>query len=108
MGIPEVSKGGSYLRIEMMISHRTKVEVEEVVPKGRTLEYMPPQQQIPQRRGWIRKNKEVGETQIQSKLCARSVAEQLVMHVIHLEPVKVTIWGSDSRTRRTYAMDSNI
>ena len=40
--ISEVSKGGSYLRPETMISHRVKAKVEEVVPKGRTLEDMPP------------------------------------------------------------------
>jgi len=43
-GIPEVSKGGSYMRMETLISHRVKAKVEEVVTKGRTLKYMPPQQ----------------------------------------------------------------
>jgi hypothetical protein len=85
-----------------------KAEVEEVVPEGRTLEDMPPQQQIPRKRGRPRKNKEAGETQIPSEPCARSTAEELLMRVIQLEPVEVTSRGSGSRTRRTDAMDTNV
>jgi hypothetical protein len=42
-GTPEVSKGNSHLRVEMMTLHLVKAKVEEVVPKGNTLEDMPPQ-----------------------------------------------------------------
>jgi hypothetical protein len=108
VGIPEVSKGGSYLCVEMMISHRAKAEVEEVVLEGRTLEDMPPQQQIPRRRGRPRKNKEAGETQIPSEPCARSAVEELLMRAIRLEPVEVTSRGSGSGMRRTDATDANV
>jgi hypothetical protein len=48
--------------MKMMISHLMKVEVKEFSSEGKTLEYMPPQHRIPQRRGKPRNNKEVGET----------------------------------------------
>jgi hypothetical protein len=107
-GIPEVSKGGFYLRAKMMISYHAKVEVEEVVPEGRMLEAMPPQQQIPWRRGRPRKNKEVGENQIPSESCARSTAKELLMRVIRLEPVEATSRGSGRITRRKDAIGSNV
>jgi hypothetical protein len=42
--IPEASKGGSYICADTMVSHRAEAEVEDIVPKGRTLEATPPQQ----------------------------------------------------------------
>jgi hypothetical protein len=105
---PRFQREDSHLRVEMMISHRAKAEVEEVVSEGRTLEDMPPQQQIPQRRGRPRKNKEAGETQVPSEPCARSVVEELLMHAIRLEPVEGTSQESGSRMRRTDAMGTNV
>jgi hypothetical protein len=59
VGVPEASKGDSDLCTEMMVSPHVKVEVEEVMSEGHRLEATLPQQQIPQRRGRPRKNKEV-------------------------------------------------
>jgi len=80
----------------MMISHCVEAEVEEVVLDGRTLEDMPPKQQIPRKRGRPRNNRESGETQIPSESCARSTAKELLMRVTQLEPVEVSSLGSRS------------
>jgi hypothetical protein len=69
---------------------------------------MPPQKQIPWKRGRPRNNKEAGETQIPSETCARSVVKELLMHVIQLEPVEAKSWRSGSGTRRTNATDANV
>jgi hypothetical protein len=63
-GIPKDPKGDFPLPVETMISHRAEAGVEEVAQEGRTLEALSPQQQIPQRRGRPRKNKEAGETRV--------------------------------------------
>jgi hypothetical protein len=107
-GVPEASKGDSYLRVEMMVSPRAEAEVEEVTPEGLRLEGTLPQQQIPWRRGRPRKNKEVGENQIPIESCARSVVEEFLMRAIRLEPVETTSRGSGSRMRRTEASGSNV
>jgi hypothetical protein len=59
-GVPEASKGDSYLHMETMVSPHAEAEVEEVTSEGHKLEATLPQQQIPWRRGRPRKNKEVG------------------------------------------------
>jgi hypothetical protein len=92
----------------MMVSPYGEAKVEEVTLGGRMLEAMPPQQQIPQRRGRPRKNKEACENQILIESCARSVAEALLMHDIRLEPIENTSRGSGSGTRRTNASGSNV
>jgi hypothetical protein len=61
-GIPRDTKGVFPLPVETMISHRVEPRVEGPAQEGRILEAMSPQQQIPQRRGKPKKNKEVGET----------------------------------------------
>jgi hypothetical protein len=91
-----------------MISHHSEPGVEEVAQEGKTLEALSPQQQIPQRRGRPRKNKEAGETQVPNKPRAKSVVEELLMHVIRLEPVEGTSRGSGRRTRRTDVMGTNV
>jgi hypothetical protein len=77
----------------MMVSPHVEVEVEEVTLEGQTLEATPPQQQIPQRRGRPRKNKEAWENQIPIKSCARLIAEELHMRAIQLDPVETTSQG---------------
>jgi hypothetical protein len=47
-GIPEASKGGSYL-CKTMVSHHAEAEVEEVVPEGRTLEATLPTTDTPEK-----------------------------------------------------------
>jgi hypothetical protein len=82
VGIPKASQGDSDLRMEMMVSPYVEAEAKEFTLGGRTLEAMPPQQQIPQRRGRPRKNKEACENQIPTEACARLVAEALLMCII--------------------------
>jgi hypothetical protein len=47
VGVPEASKGDSYLHVEMMVSPHAEAEVEEVMSEGHKLEVTLPQQQIP-------------------------------------------------------------
>jgi hypothetical protein len=101
VGIPKDQKGDFPLPAEAIKSHRAKAGVKEVAQEGRTLESMSPQQQMPQRRGKPRKNKEVGETRVPIESCARSAVEELLMRVIQMEPVEGTSQENWSRTRRT-------
>jgi hypothetical protein len=108
-GVPEASKGDSYLHVENIVSPHVEAEVEEVTSEGHKLEATLPQQQIPWRRGRPRKNKEVGgESQVPIESCARSAAEEFLMHAIWLEPVETTSRGSGSQTRREEASGSNV
>jgi hypothetical protein len=50
---------------------------------------------MPRRRGRARKNKEAVEAQFSEEPRARSVAEELLMHAIQLEPA-----GGSSRIRQ--------
>jgi len=108
-GVPEVSRGDSYLCAETMVMPHAETEIEEVTPEGHRLEAMLPQQQIPWRRGRPRKNKEVGgESQIPIESHARSAAEEFLMCTIRLKLVETISRGSGNRMRRTKALGSNI
>jgi hypothetical protein len=63
-GIPKDKREIFPLPTGKTTSHRAELGVEGTAQEGRTVEVLSPQQQIPQRRGRPRKNKEVGETQI--------------------------------------------
>jgi hypothetical protein len=69
--IPKALKGYFPL-LRTMISHHPETEVKEFAPEGNTLEALPSKQQISQRRGRPRKNKEAKEIQVQNMLHARS------------------------------------
>jgi hypothetical protein len=101
VGIPKDPKGDFPLPTERVTSHRAEAEAGRVAEEGKTLEALSPQQSIPQRRGRPRKNKEVGETQVPSEPRTKSVAEELLMHAIRLEPVEGTSQESWGRRRRT-------
>jgi len=91
-----------------MMSYRAKAKVEEVAPERRTLEDMPPRQQIPRRRGRPRKNKEAEETQVPNKPHAKLVAKELLMHAIWLEPVEGTSQGTERGTKRIDVVVTNV
>jgi hypothetical protein len=69
VGVPEASKGDSYLPTEKMVSPHEEVEVEEFTPKGLRLEGTLPQKKIPRRRGRPRKIKKVEENQNPIESC---------------------------------------
>jgi hypothetical protein len=58
------------------------------VEEGKILEALFPQKLIPQRRGRPRKNKETEEAQVPSKPRVNLATEELIMHVIRLEPIE--------------------
>jgi hypothetical protein len=82
--------------------------MEEVVQEKKTLEAMSSQKQIPRRRGKPRKNKEARETQVPNKPHAKSVAKELLMHAIQLEPVEGTSRGIGSGTKRIDVVVTNV
>jgi len=108
VGIPKDQKGYFPLPAEAIKSHRAKAGVKEVAQEGRTLESMSPQQQMPRIRGKPRKNKEVGETRVPSKLHRRSLIEELLMCSIQLELIEGASQESWSRTRRTNTVGTNV
>jgi hypothetical protein len=106
-GIPKDTKGVFPLPAETMISHHAEPGVEGPAQEGNILEALSPQQQIPQRRGRPKKNKEVGETRIPDEPRRRSVAEKLLMRIVRLEPVEGTSRESGRRMRRMDVTGTN-
>jgi hypothetical protein len=74
--------------------------VEILAQEGKIVEAPSPQNQMPRRRGRPRKNKEAVEDQFLEDSCARSVAEELFMHTIRLEPIGGLICERRRRTRK--------
>jgi hypothetical protein len=106
-GVPKDKKGVFPSPMGTTTSHHAKFGVEGTAQEGRTTEAPFPQQHIPQRRGRPRKNKEAEEIQISDEPCARPIVEQLLMHVVHLEPLEGTSRESGRRMRRMDAIGSN-
>jgi hypothetical protein len=106
-GIPKDKKGIFPLPTGTTTSHRTELGVEGTAQEGRTVEALSPQQQIPQRRGRPRKNKEAGETRISDEPRTRPIVEQLLMRVVRLEPLEGTSRESGRRMRRMDVHGSN-
>jgi hypothetical protein len=98
--IPKGVKGVIPLPTETIRSNRMEPEAERLVQGGKTVEVSSPQQKIPQRRGRPRKNKEVEEAQVSEEPHARSVAEELLMRAIRLEPARGSSRESRRRTRK--------
>jgi hypothetical protein len=99
--IPRDPKGDSPLLAEKVTSHHAEAEIGRTVEEGKTLEATSPQQSIPRKRGRPRKNKETGEAQVLSEPCAKSIAEELLMRAIRLEPVEGPSREACDRRRRT-------
>jgi hypothetical protein len=82
LDIPKDPKGEPPLHTGKKTSHIAEEKIGRAAEKGNTLEALSPQQSIPQKRGRPRKNRETGEVQAPSELCAKSVVGELLMHTI--------------------------
>jgi hypothetical protein len=105
--IPKDAKGVIPLPTETIRSNCAKLEAERLAQGGRIVEASFPQQQIPQRRGRPRKNKEVEEARVSEEPHAKSVAEELLMRAIWLEPAGESGRKSRSRTREMDTTGAN-
>jgi hypothetical protein len=106
-GIPKDPKGDFPLLTERVISHCAKAKVERPHRRKRHWKPCPPNKIAP-RRDRPKKNKEAGETRVPSEPHAKSIAEELLMHTIRLEPVEGTNQESQRRMRRTDAKSTNV
>jgi hypothetical protein len=86
--IPRDPKGDSSLPMGKETSYRAEAEIGRAIEKEKTLEAFSPQQSIPRKRGRPRKNRETEKAQAPNEPRAKSFAEELLMRVIQVEPVK--------------------
>jgi hypothetical protein len=69
--ISKDKKGDLFIPAERVTPCHAEAKAGRAAEEGRTLETLSPQQQIPQRRGRPRKNKEAGGTQVPSEPCTK-------------------------------------
>jgi hypothetical protein len=89
-GVPKDKNGVFPSPTGTTTSHHVELGVEGTMQEGRVEKAPFPQQHIPRRRGRPRKNKEVEEIRISDESRARPITEQLVMRIVHLEPLEGT------------------
>jgi hypothetical protein len=106
--IPRDPKGDAPLPTGKETSHSTKAEIGRVAEKGKTLESLSPQQSMPQKRGRPRNNGEIRKAQAPSKLCEKSITEELIMCIIRLELVEGPKQETCTKRRRSDIEDMDI
>jgi hypothetical protein len=106
--IPKEPKGDFPLFTGETTFHSAGTRMEEAMGKGKAIEESSSQQPTPRKIDRSRLIKKPEETQDPSEPCTQSVAEKLLMHVVHLEPVEVSSRGISERRRRSVTKNVEV
>lgn len=98
--IPKDVKGAIFLPTEKTRSKRVESEVEGFKQQDKTVGAPSSQQQMPRRRGRLRKDKETMDARVLEEPRAKSVVEELLMRAIWLEPAGGSSREDGSRYHR--------
>jgi hypothetical protein len=105
--IPKDVKENILLLAEKTISNHETFEVEKFAQEGKTVGPPSSQQKIPQRRGRLRKNKEIVKSRITEESRIRSIVEELLRCAIRLEHIGDLSQKNKNRERRADVIGEN-